>query len=249
MKGCTVIQATRGSKARHDPRRRRAAAAPRSSSTSAAAPSCPTCPGVATSPTDQLLDPRPRSRAGASGGHRRQLHRPRVRADVPPLRRRGDRRREGPAADRREDEEVSEAIQEILEAEGIDVRLGAKCIAIRQARERRRSVDSRDGAEPIVGSHLLLAVGRRPEHRRSRPRRAGVATDARGYITVDDQLRTNVPGIWAMGDCNGRGAFTHTRTTTSRSSPPTCSTATAPGQRSRSPPTRSTSIRRLAAWA
>ena len=62
----------------------------------------------------------------------------------------------------------------------------------------------------MVGSHLLLAVGRRPNTDDLGLDRAGVATDARGYITVDDTLATNVPGIWALGDCNGRGAFTHT---------------------------------------
>ena len=73
---------------------------------------------------------------------------------------------------------------------------------------RRRRLP--DGEPEVVGSHVLLAVGRRPNTDDLGLDKAGVAIDARGYITVDDQLRTNVPGIWALGDCNGRGAFTHT---------------------------------------
>jgi pyruvate/2-oxoglutarate dehydrogenase complex dihydrolipoamide dehydrogenase (E3) component len=71
-------------------------------------------------------------------------------------------------------------------------------------------VDCTEGAPEVVGSHLLLAVGRRPNTDDLGLDKAGVATDARGFITVDDQLCTNVPGIFALGDCNGRGAFTHT---------------------------------------
>lgn len=109
----------------------------------------------------------------------------------------------------REDPDVSDAIKGILEAEGISVTLGAN--AIRVARHHNGvAVTPRDGAEPIVGSHLLLAVGRRPNTDDLGLDRAGVQTDGRGYIVVDDQLRTNVEHIWAMGDCNGRGAFTHT---------------------------------------
>ena len=71
-------------------------------------------------------------------------------------------------------------------------------------------VDCAEGEPDVVGSHVLLAVGRRPNTDDLGLERAGVATDARGYIIVDDELATNVPGIWALGDCNGRGAFTHT---------------------------------------
>ena len=74
---------------------------------------------------------------------------------------------------------------------------------------RRPSTAERRPAE-VVGSHVLLAVGRRPNTDDLGLDKAGVATDERGYIEVDDQLRTSVPGIWALGDCNGRGAFTHT---------------------------------------
>jgi pyruvate/2-oxoglutarate dehydrogenase complex dihydrolipoamide dehydrogenase (E3) component len=111
----------------------------------------------------------------------------------------------------REDPDVSEAIREILEHEGIEVRLNAKCLAVEQDGDGIvMRLDCSAGAPSIRGSHLLLAVGRRPNTDDLGLDRAGVKTDARGFITVDDQCRTNVPGIWAMGDVNGRGAFTHT---------------------------------------
>ena len=71
-------------------------------------------------------------------------------------------------------------------------------------------VDCADGAPEEIGSHVLLAMGRRPNTDDLGLEAAGVATDARGFILVDDRLATNVPGIWALGECNGRGAFTHT---------------------------------------
>ncbi|HLY87865.1 MAG TPA: FAD-containing oxidoreductase, partial [Acetobacteraceae bacterium] len=111
----------------------------------------------------------------------------------------------------REDEEISASIREILEDEGITVRTGAQCIRIGpHAAGVAVAVDCGSGAPEVVGSHLLLAVGRRPNTDDLGLDKAGIATDARGYIRVDDQLATNVPGIWALGDCNGRGAFTHT---------------------------------------
>jgi pyruvate/2-oxoglutarate dehydrogenase complex dihydrolipoamide dehydrogenase (E3) component len=117
----------------------------------------------------------------------------------------------GPRLTPREDEDVSQAIREILEAEGIAVRTGATCIRLApHARGVAVGVDCSEGAPEVVGSHVLLAVGRTPNTADLALDRAGVATDARGYITVDEQLRTSVPGIWAVGDCNGRGAFTHT---------------------------------------
>ncbi|MEG3176398.1 FAD-containing oxidoreductase [Sphingomonas sp. RB3P16] len=111
----------------------------------------------------------------------------------------------------REDPEISDAIRQILEDEGITVRAGATCIgfAPHPAGVAVR-VDCHDGAPVVVGSDVLLAVGRRPNTDDLGLAAAGVATDDRGYITVDDGLQTNVPGIWALGDCNGRGAFTHT---------------------------------------
>jgi len=111
----------------------------------------------------------------------------------------------------REDEDVSRAVADILRGEGIDVRVNAKCLAVARKDEGVAvNVDCAEGPPQVVGSHLLLAVGRRPNTDDLGLDKAGLAVDARGFIPVDDQLRTNVPGIWAMGDCNGRGAFTHT---------------------------------------
>jgi pyruvate/2-oxoglutarate dehydrogenase complex dihydrolipoamide dehydrogenase (E3) component len=111
----------------------------------------------------------------------------------------------------REDEDVSTAIQEILQGEGIALRLNAKCIAFSKRGEGIvAKVDCTDGAPEVNGTHVLLAVGRRPNTDDLGLEKAGVAVDARGYIQVDDQLRTSAPGIWALGDCNGKGAFTHT---------------------------------------
>jgi pyruvate/2-oxoglutarate dehydrogenase complex dihydrolipoamide dehydrogenase (E3) component len=108
----------------------------------------------------------------------------------------------------REDEDVSATVREILEAEGIDIVVGADDVRITK-RAAGFELTPRAGAEPIAGSHLLVAVGRRPNTDDLGLEAAGVRTD-RGYIVVDDQLKTNVDHIWAMGDCNGRGAFTHT---------------------------------------
>ncbi|CAG9232416.1 FAD-containing oxidoreductase [Burkholderia vietnamiensis] len=117
----------------------------------------------------------------------------------------------GPRLIQREDDDVSQAVQEILAGEGIDVQLGANCLRARRDGERVVvGLDCDGGGREVAGSHLLLAVGRVPNTDDLGLERAGVATDSRGYITVDEQLRTNVPGIWALGDCNGRGAFTHT---------------------------------------
>ncbi|RXF72954.1 FAD-containing oxidoreductase [Hansschlegelia zhihuaiae] len=111
----------------------------------------------------------------------------------------------------REDEEVSAAVQKILEEDGVAFRLNASCIGFeRRDGEIAAMVDCTAGAPEETGSHVLLAVGRRPNTDDLGLERAGVETDARGYIVVDDELQTNVDGIWALGDCNGRGAFTHT---------------------------------------
>ncbi len=109
----------------------------------------------------------------------------------------------------REDGDVSAAIREILEAEGIDIVVGADDVRISK-NSNGFQLTPRAGADPIAGTHLLLAVGRRPNTDDLGLEAAGVQTDARGYIVVDDQLRTSVDHIWAMGDCNGKGAFTHT---------------------------------------
>ena len=112
---------------------------------------------------------------------------------------------------RREDEDVSAAILDFLQGEGIDVRLNAKCISLsKQGANVVSHVECIAGAPEVAGTHLLLAVGRRPNTDDLGLDRADVKVDAHGYIVVDDELRTSVPGIWALGDCNGRGAFTHT---------------------------------------
>ncbi len=117
----------------------------------------------------------------------------------------------GPHLIGREDEDISKAIEEIMGQEGIDVRLNSKCIGFSPHSDGVRvTADCDEGPPEVIGSHVLLAVGRRPNTDDLGLEKAGVATDHRGYIVVDEQLRTNVPGIWALGDCNGRGAFTHT---------------------------------------
>jgi pyruvate/2-oxoglutarate dehydrogenase complex dihydrolipoamide dehydrogenase (E3) component len=111
----------------------------------------------------------------------------------------------------REDPDVSQGVSDILTGEGIDVRVNAKCLAVaKHADGVAVTIECTQGPPQVVGSHLLLAVGRRPNTDDLGLDQAGVLTDARGYIQVDDELRTNVRGIWALGDCNGRGAFTHT---------------------------------------
>ncbi|MCI0599016.1 MAG: FAD-containing oxidoreductase [Beijerinckiaceae bacterium] len=111
----------------------------------------------------------------------------------------------------REDEDVSEAVTSILRAEGITVRTGAECLsAAKEGEEISVRLSCPETPDKVTGSHLLLAVGRRPNTDDLELCKAGIAVDAKGYIEVDDLLQTNVPGVWALGDCNGRGAFTHT---------------------------------------
>ncbi|MDQ0473382.1 FAD-containing oxidoreductase [Labrys wisconsinensis] len=117
----------------------------------------------------------------------------------------------GPRLVGREDEDMSQAIREILEGEGIAVRTGAECIRFAPHAEGVAvGLDCSEGAPEVIGSDVLLAVGRRPNTDDLGLEHAGVAVDERGTIKVDDGLATSVPGIWALGDCNGRGAFTHT---------------------------------------
>lgn len=117
----------------------------------------------------------------------------------------------GPRLIEREDEDISGAIKEILENEGINIHLNAECVSGERVGDKvaaRIACDS--GSRELTGSHILLAVGRRPNTDALGLDKAGIEVDERGYIVVDDQLRTSVPGIWALGDCNGKGAFTHT---------------------------------------
>ena len=111
----------------------------------------------------------------------------------------------------REDPDISDAIKDIVEREGITVRLNATCITLEKRGEQVvAGVDCTANPSPVIGSHVLIAAGRRPNTDDLGLDKAGVAQDKHGNITVDDQLRTNVPGIWALGDCNGHGGFTHT---------------------------------------
>jgi len=117
----------------------------------------------------------------------------------------------GPRLIGREDEDISEAVRQILGAEGIQIRLNAKCISLAKRDSRIAvGIGCDEGPPEVLGTHVLLAVGRTPNTHDLGLDRAGVATDERGYIIVDDQLQTNVPDVWALGDCNGRGVFTHT---------------------------------------
>ena len=111
----------------------------------------------------------------------------------------------------REDPDVCAAIEEIFTKEGIAIRAEAECVRFEQrGQDIAAGVNCTTGEPEVVGSHVLLAVGRRPNTDDLGIGKAGIELDQRGYIEVDDQLRTSVPGIWALGDCNGKGAFTHT---------------------------------------
>jgi pyruvate/2-oxoglutarate dehydrogenase complex dihydrolipoamide dehydrogenase (E3) component len=118
---------------------------------------------------------------------------------------------QGPRLIGREDEDVSEEIRAILEAEGIQVRTNACCIRLaRHPSGVAVGVDCTEGAPEVVGTHVLLAVGRRPNTDDLGLDKAGIEVDERGFIKVDDHLKSSADGVWAMGDCNGKAAFTHT---------------------------------------
>jgi pyruvate/2-oxoglutarate dehydrogenase complex dihydrolipoamide dehydrogenase (E3) component len=117
----------------------------------------------------------------------------------------------GPRLIAREDADISQAIADFLKEEGIDVRVDSKVIGVeKQGNAIGVKIESAGKTSQVIGTHVLVATGRRPNTDDLGLDKAGIATDKHGYIQVDDQLRTNVSGIWAMGDCNGRGAFTHT---------------------------------------
>jgi pyruvate/2-oxoglutarate dehydrogenase complex dihydrolipoamide dehydrogenase (E3) component len=116
----------------------------------------------------------------------------------------------GPRLISRDDVDVSDAVREILEKEGVRIRVNTAVDSV-EPRGKQVAIKIRgQGSDAIVGSHLLIATGRRPNTDELGLDKAGVELTERGYVKVDDQLRTNVPGVWAMGDCNGKGAFTHT---------------------------------------
>ncbi|HEX2385732.1 MAG TPA: FAD-containing oxidoreductase, partial [Candidatus Binatia bacterium] len=117
----------------------------------------------------------------------------------------------GPRLIGREDEDVSQTVREILEKEGVRIRVNAKCISLAKCSDGIAvGVECSEAPPEVLATHVLVAVGRTPNTNDLGLERAGVDTDERGYIVVNDQLQTNVAGIWALGDCNGRGAFTHT---------------------------------------
>jgi len=117
----------------------------------------------------------------------------------------------GPRLIGREDPEISDAVREILEAEGVNMRLKSECISFAPCPEGVCvHVTCEEGSPQVIGSHVLLAIGRKPNTDDLGLEKAGVELDKRGYVVVDDQLKTTNPGVWAMGDCNGKGAFTHT---------------------------------------
>jgi len=110
----------------------------------------------------------------------------------------------------REDADVSDGVRAILEAEGVRFELNAECLSLAPAGKGVLVGAACGGGQGITGSHVLLAVGRQPNTEGLGLESAGISTDARGYIEVDDQCRSSAEGVWAVGDCNGRGAFTHT---------------------------------------
>ena len=112
---------------------------------------------------------------------------------------------------KRESEDVSAAVAAVLEGEGVRLRLDAECLGFeRRGAAVAATLECRDQEPEVVGSHLLLAVGRRPNTDDLGLDTTGIKVDGRGHIRVDDALQTSVPGVWALGECNGRGAFTHT---------------------------------------
>jgi len=111
----------------------------------------------------------------------------------------------------REDDDVAAEIRAIVEREGVEIRIDAECMALEKRGKRIAvTLECKRGEPVAVGSHVLLAVGRTPNTADLGLRAAGVETDERGYIKVDDECRTSAQGVWALGECNGKGAFTHT---------------------------------------
>jgi pyruvate/2-oxoglutarate dehydrogenase complex dihydrolipoamide dehydrogenase (E3) component len=117
----------------------------------------------------------------------------------------------GPRVIPREDEDISAAVREILEGEGVEIRTGAECVRVERRGEGVAiGLDCEGGASDVEGTHLLVATGRTPNTHDLGVESAGIELDERGFIRVDEELRTSAEGVWALGECNGRGAFTHT---------------------------------------
>ncbi len=111
----------------------------------------------------------------------------------------------------RDDEDISDAVQNILEREGVQFELGAECVSLaKRGMNIDVTISCDDERRSVTGTHLLLAVGRVPNTDDLGLTAAGIETNAQGLITVDDELRTTAEGVWALGEVNGRGAFTHT---------------------------------------
>jgi pyruvate/2-oxoglutarate dehydrogenase complex dihydrolipoamide dehydrogenase (E3) component len=117
----------------------------------------------------------------------------------------------GPRLLAQEDPDIAQTILDILRGEEIDIRLGSQCTKLQKDGDGVvATLESGGEKSELRASHVLFAMGRRPNTDDLGIEKAGIAVDAHGYIVTDDQLRTNVPGVWALGDCNGKGAFTHT---------------------------------------
>jgi pyruvate/2-oxoglutarate dehydrogenase complex dihydrolipoamide dehydrogenase (E3) component len=151
---------------------------------------------------------------------------------------------------RHEDEDVSAAIKDIVEREGVEVRLNAECISLaKRGDEIVAKVDCTVGAPEVAGSHLLLAVGRRPNTDDLDLDKAGVRCDERGYIVVDGELQTRRRASGRSATATARAPSPTPRTTISRSSRRICSTTTRAGSASGSPHMPFTPTRHWAAWA
>ncbi|TVZ26143.1 pyruvate/2-oxoglutarate dehydrogenase complex dihydrolipoamide dehydrogenase (E3) component [Gillisia sp. Hel_I_86] len=112
---------------------------------------------------------------------------------------------------KREDNDIAEGIAEIFKNEDIDIRLNAECISAKNVGDQIEvNINCTEGSPSIIGSHLLIATGRIPNTDSLNLEKIGVKMDKRGYIKVNNELQSNLPHIWALGDCNGQGAFTHT---------------------------------------
>lgn len=111
----------------------------------------------------------------------------------------------------KEDEDIAQAVQDVLQKEGVRFRLGAECIEVNAHTEGTLiNLDCHDSDRKVTGSHVLLAVGRTSNTDDLGLATTQISLSKRGTIEVNEQLQTSEPHIWALGECNGRGGFTHT---------------------------------------